>query len=221
MSELLSKAMDVLHCVGAALSIGLQPIWSDWRVAPFFVIAIALIGWNVINRARWDVAWTRAGNHDYKIPERRWTYDAQDLDEFVRKAGGDDPPLLEFYRCILRGSDLAFAIAVAAMTAYIWGQIAIAPVECVWLNWAALPLGAMGVLYGIADVAEDLKLSAILEHPDAIDQAETAATNILTRVKLVTICLSLIGAVIFLLYSLAEICAVWLLSRFKRRQATA
>jgi hypothetical protein len=58
----------------------------------------------------------------------------------------------------------------------------------------------MSIAYGIADVAEDLKLASILGHPDKIDPAEAAAANMLTRIKLTTISLSLTGLVLFVIY---------------------
>ena len=193
---------------------------DSWWAMLFVGLGIA-VAWNAVERARWDVAWAAAGNATIKIPERLWTYDAQDLEEFVRIAGRVSPNALPPYVSILRRSDLCFAVFVATASAYVWWRIAITPMGWSFINWAALPLGAMAILYGIADVAEDLKLSSILKHPHAIDQAEAAATNMLTRVKLVTICLSLIGLVMFVLYSLIEICVRWLIGRFTRQPAAA
>jgi hypothetical protein len=190
---------------------------SWWVILLFVGLAVAVV-WNAVNRARWDIAWAAAGNAAIDIPERRWTYDAQDLEQFAEPASRTN--LLPLYQRILRSSDLGFAFFVAAVSTYIWWRIADTRLGCPVVNWAALPLGAMAILYGIADIAEDLKLSSILEHPNAIDRAEAAATNMLTRIKLVTICLSLIGLVIFCLYWVAEKCAVRLLGR-SRQRATA
>jgi hypothetical protein len=77
----------------------------------------------------------------------------------------------------------------------------------------------MGIVYGAADVAEDLKLASILDDwrrrprhhgvaPEAVDMdgGEAAAANALTRIKLVTICLSVAGALAFaVLSSLARL----------------
>jgi hypothetical protein len=206
MSDFFSKVVDALQL-------------EDWRVVLFLGVAIAAVGWNLVNRARWDAAWAAAGNAKMGIPERRWTYDAQDLERFARTA--QPVGLLRPYLRILWTSDLCFAVFVATVSAYIWWRIAVTPVGYAFVNWAALPLGAMAILYGIADVAEDLKLASMLKYPHTIDQAEAAATNMLTRVKIVTISLSLIGLAIFGLYQAAEKCAVWLLSRFKRQQVRA
>jgi hypothetical protein len=59
----------------------------------------------------------------------------------------------------------------------------------------------MAICYGVADVAEDLKLASILNirsgHLLRMDRAEVAAANALTRIKIVMLILSLIGGLIF------------------------
>ena len=182
-------------------------ISSDWRILLFVVLVFAVFVWNGINRVRWELDWNASGNRSLPIPEKRWSYDARDIEEFAgaaHRAG-----MLDSYRiAILRRSDLCFAIALAAITAFIWYRIAVTSMDWQILNWAALPLGAMAILYGIADVAEDLKLAAILSHPESIDNADAAATNMLTRIKMVTLTLSVIGAVIFGIIWLLETWAV-------------
>jgi membrane protein implicated in regulation of membrane protease activity len=59
----------------------------------------------------------------------------------------------------------------------------------------------MGILYGFADAAEDIKLASILAHPGDIDMGEAAAANVLTRLKFVTITLSVVGLVVFAILS--------------------
>jgi hypothetical protein len=171
-------------------------IFGDRRVLLFVVLVIAVFLWNGISRVQWQLRWNAAGNRSLPIPEKRWTYDARDVEEFAGAA--DRAGMLDSYRsAILHRSDLCFAIALAAITAFVWYQIAVTPTDFQILNWAALPLGAMAILYGVADVAEDLKLAAILSHPQSIDAAEVAATNMLTRIKMVTLTLSVVGGVIF------------------------
>jgi hypothetical protein len=190
-------------------------ILDDWRMTAFVTLVVVAIAWNAINRIRWDLAWIASGNRRTPIPERCWTYDARDLEVFANVA--DRAGMLGFYvNAILRRSDVCFAIALAAITVFIWYRIAVTPMECQLFNWAALPLGAMAVLYGIADVAEDIKLATILNHRQSIDRADAAATNMLTRIKIATLTLSLIGALIFVVVSLLEACAVWLWSRRRR-----
>jgi hypothetical protein len=66
----------------------------------------------------------------------------------------------------------------------------------------------MAILYGIADVAEDLKLATILRHPQSIDRADAAATNMLTRIKITALILSVIGVLIFFAVAFLQMCAV-------------
>jgi hypothetical protein len=193
--------MDVVHF-----------ILDDWRISAFVTLVVVAIAFNTLNRIRWDVAWIASGNRNTLIPERRWSYDARDLEAFAdaaRRAG-----MLGFYvNTILRGSDICFAIALSAITAFIWYWIAVTPMPYWILNWAALPFGAMAILYGIADVAEDIKLATILDQPQSIDRADAAATNMLTRIKMVTLTLSIVGGLIFVVISVVQTCAVWLISR--------
>jgi hypothetical protein len=172
----------------------------------FIAAVIVVLIWNGIRRVRWNIAWNAAGNGAITIPEGRWSYDAHDLEQFAE--AGRTGNLLQRYRQILLSSDIAFAVALSAITVFICYKIAVTPMPCAAINWAALPLGAMAILYGVADVAEDVKLAAILRHPHAIDHAEAAATNMLTRIKMVTLTLSLIGAAIFVVVIVLETIAI-------------
>jgi hypothetical protein len=196
--------MPVVHFIG-----------NDWRIAAFVALVVVAMAWNAINRVRWDLGWIASGNERTFIPERCWSYDGRDLEVFAEAA--DRAGMLGFYvNAILRRSDVCFAIALSAITAFIWYRIAVTPMAYWIFNWAALPLGAMAVLYGMADVAEDIKLATILNHRQSIDRADAAATNMLTRIKMVTLTLSLIGVVIFAVVALLEVCAV----RLRRRRPT-
>ena len=196
---------------------GLESIIGDWRVAAFLAAALVAFIWGGSGRIRWDRACKASGNPALGIPERSWSYDAHDLQAFARAAWPvriGRRSALDFYvHDILRRSDIAFAIALAAVTAFVCYQIAVAPLRCVLFNWAAVPCGAMAILYGIADVAEDLKLSSILKHPQSIDRADAAAANMLTRIKFVTLTLSIVGGLIFLVIACIEIGAEKLLAR--------
>jgi hypothetical protein len=196
---------------------GLDSIFGDWRVAALAAAALAAFIWGGTNRVRWDLAWDASGNQTTRIPEKCWSYDARDLEAFANAAKTvriDGQSALEFYRHnILERSDICLAIALAAVTAFVCYEIAVAPLRCELLNWAALPLGAMAILYGIADVAEDMKLASILKHPQNIDRADAAAANMLTRIKMTTLTLSLIGLAIFFVIAVAEIAAEKLLGR--------
>jgi hypothetical protein len=165
--------------------------------------AAAIFVWNANRRAA-----MAAVAKDLKIPERLWTYDAADIADFAKAAVSrqvERRGLLEFYvSAILRQSDLAYAVALSAVTALIWFEIAYSPSVWTWLTWLAWPAAAMAIIYGVADVTEDLKLAAILAHPAIIDPAEAVAVNMLTRVKMMTLSLSLVGLVIFALTQILQ-----------------
>jgi hypothetical protein len=138
-----------------------------------------------------------------RLPEKQWNYEAQGLRDFVRDVGGAGSAPLGKYMKVLRFSDIWFAAALAGTTAYLWYWIATLepPTLLQWaypyLAWLAPPLGAMALIYGISDVAEDLKLAHILNDGDRIDPAEAAAANMLTRIKIASLCASVIGLGLF------------------------
>jgi hypothetical protein len=167
-----------------------------------------------------------------RFPEQNWNYDVEDFRALVSAAPAG---VLRYYvRNVLRVADIGFAIGLAAATVTICRAIAAS--ECLWpgtctywpwLTWLAEFCCTMGALYGIADIAEDLKLASILGHAGGIDAAkpmqdaavnqqndlepavlklargidpaEATAVNMLTRIKMATLGLSLVGAAIFFL----------------------
>jgi hypothetical protein len=160
-------------------------------------------------------------------PERLWTYDEEYLERFGRAAAR--APLrrgtaLELYLKSTLRWDIAFAISLAAFVALFWFAVAGAAWAPLWLARAALLCGSMGILYGAADVAEDLKLISILRgfvpaaDRDAgesvageerrVDPAEAMAANLLTRIKMMTIVLSIVGALVFA--TLSATSRIWL-----------
>jgi hypothetical protein len=153
--------------------------------AVFVGIVIVLMGWNAFNRARWDAGW----NGGIDIPERRRKgYNEEDLKQFREEAASRR--MLVSYVGILRGSDIWFAIALSAVTVWLWHVFA---ADRDWLKWIAVPCALFALAYGIADVMEDRKLSALLSRSGTIDSAEAAAASRLTRIKIGTLTASLIG----------------------------
>jgi len=67
-----------------------------------------------------------------------------------------------------------------------------------------LIMACSGLMYGMADIAEDWKLVTILEKGAPVDPASATEANTLTRIKLVTIAFSVIGGVMFLLLTLVS-----------------
>jgi hypothetical protein len=170
--------------------------------------------WAAANRALWEVQWHPAHTEAPQIPERCWSYDIAYLTNFVLHADRVNVAgqhSLDFYiGRILRKSDLAYAVALTASAVWIWLSIVWSDTPWRWLpffslfetlwpylQWCAFPAGAMSILYGVADICEDLKLAAILTHSDKLDRADVAAANMLTRIKIVALILSIVGLALF------------------------
>jgi hypothetical protein len=191
----------------------------DWLASNEVLVGLLLLAalafiWNGARRISWEERWQ---NQTLRIPESMMFYGAKELKAFAGAARGvtiNRESGLSFYaNRILRGSDLAYALALAAITAYVWFRLALgyapsAPQS--WLSsavvWFAPYCGAMAIAYGAADIAEDLKLASILaprgqdpEEELEIDRAEAAAANMLTVIKMLSLFLSVIGFVLFLL----------------------
>jgi hypothetical protein len=141
-------------------------------------------------------------------PERLWTYDEEYLDHFVKQSGAvsvGSRTALEAYRDTVLRWDIAFAVSMTAFIVLFWLDVATATWAPLWLARLAILAECMGVLYGFADVAEDVKLMAILGDGRAIvDPAEAAAANALTRVKFTAIALSVVGALMFAVLTVAD-----------------
>lgn len=158
-------------------------------------------------------------------PERRWTYDQDYMIRFLdaihvhEPIRGHSTKYLKYYRKPILLLDLAFAIVFAITIVVVSALIAIYPATPLWLTHVAIVTAAMGVVYGAADAAEDLKLRSILCHAERIfeerdrniegareiepaDAAEVDAANALTRLKMLTIGLSVVGLAMFIAFSL-------------------
>lgn len=180
--------------------------------------------------ARSDVM-TIQHNRYLTIPEKLWTYDNFYLEKFATAARQvrlpDGVIALYAYIGVLK-LDLVFAAAFGLFVALLEFDVATVLLP----RWplcagAVMFCAAMAVVYGAADVAEDLKLMSILkdwrtatsgrsvarvdrgddssvEEP-YIDGGEAAAANALTRIKFVTVVLFVPGGPMFaVFYWLAE-----------------
>jgi hypothetical protein len=180
-------------------------------------------------------AWSPDTRLALAVPERRWLYDQDYMIKFIEagqtqripeaapvRSDGEqsDVSALDYYKRSILGLDIWFAIAFAlfiicaALLAAEWFA------GWPWLARAWVIIACMGILYGVADVAEDIKLRRILDHAerlarlkkeqrqaltsDTADAAQVDAANALTRVKLITVSLSLIGVVAFGIFRAVE-----------------
>jgi hypothetical protein len=135
-------------------------------------------------------------------PEVLWTYGKDYLDYFVGQAAAVTAwgsPALELYWKFVLRADIAFAVSLAACTVLFWLAVATVDRAPPRLGGLAIFAACMGALYGAADVAEDLKLIAMLRDPQKIiDSAQAAAANFLTRLKFATILVSVVGVLVFI-----------------------
>lgn len=149
-------------------------------------------------------------------PERLWTYDEAYLERFAQatlhaRMRRGSSALHYYVHAILRGLDLYFAVGLGMFVVLVDLAIADFLIESHPLWARAAWIGAcMGLVYAVADIAEDLKLASILgraatageDAVTAIDAGEAASANMLTRVKLVSITLSAVGMAVFLILSI-------------------
>jgi hypothetical protein len=198
--------------------------WLYWFIAAgFFVATVVTFFANVKSRRALGETLEREGRKSIGIfalsrgdvsktldgcnlvaPEKLWTYDEEYVERFVRAtayaqaSGRIESPLVLYVTFSLRRWDLWFAIALMICTAMIdFGWSCALLVAHPTASRIVLLAACMGILYGVSDIAEDLKLAGILDDPGQIDAGEVAAANFLTRMKLVTLVLSGAGVAIF------------------------
>jgi hypothetical protein len=190
-----------------------------------FLVVLGLFVWTAVRRHKMGSAITFDGTVTPEFttaPERRWTYDHDYMIHFLgilcRRAPDKNPSRwLEFYAGPILELDIAFAVSFATFIVFTSLLIAFYFGATPWLLRVSFVTSGMGIVYGFADVAEDLKLQSILLNaakiylkqvyamPDApeepeielADAAEVDAANALTRIKIVAIALSLVGLVAF------------------------
>jgi hypothetical protein len=140
----------------------------------------------------------------FSPPERLWCYDNEYLDKFKAAASSrttifGDTGLAHYVRPTLIWKDIGFAIAMAAFTtSAAIGLAGLLPWQP-WAGYMMLFAAFMGIFYGIADVAEDLKLVAIFENPEPVDPGDATTARTLTRLKIATLTVSGVGGLAFLL----------------------
>lgn len=168
------------------------------------------------------------------VPERRWSYDQDYMVRFIETISSRSNAMtkpkkswLGLYERSILGLDIAFAICFSAFIIATALTIAVWCGGIPWITRAAIVFNAMGIVYGFADVAEDLKLRGIFRHAQRIlkiravgsnDSFETAladaaavdAANALTRVKLLTIAASAVGLLAWVIFiGLQTLLQIW------------
>jgi hypothetical protein len=177
------------------------------------VTTLGMAAWSFFRnqglRTRIDTALRRAGTETGKtllIPERRLRYDSTDIDclKAVLSAdhvGGGATALKLYVKPTLLWNDVVFAASLGLFTALFWFWVYSVVTPDPLLSRLAEFFSAMGLLYGLADVAEDLWLAQLLSQSSPVSRSEAMLAQSLTQLKFLTIVLSLMGALIFAVFT--------------------
>jgi hypothetical protein len=137
-----------------------------------------------------------------RIPERMWGYSAEDVQGVIdqlRSAPAIEgrSPLDVYVRPVLYWNDILFAVALAVFSASLWlwilGQVG--PVGA--LRYALIAVTISAVVYGVADVAEDVMLARLFAQPK-VSAGGTWVACQLTRIKIATNAGSITAGAVFL-----------------------
>jgi hypothetical protein len=136
------------------------------------------------------------------VPERVLFYGADELNALKAFLGSrkrsELQTALQFYvRPVLIWNDLVFAVALAGFVVISWLCIISIFDVSGGLRHLFLFFAAMGFLYGLADVGEDLYLANLLSRHRAVSQAEGYCATALTTVKIGANIASIQGAIVF------------------------
>jgi hypothetical protein len=136
-------------------------------------------------------------------PERVWCYGSRYLTAFRDRAAGaktsfGDTALQRYIRPVLMWNDIAFAILTGLFAGLLdIGISSVVQHTTVQLLFTLLAIS--GFAYGVVDVMEDVVLIRILKAPATIISAHQAAgAQALTRLKMLTLAISLSGLVLFI-----------------------
>lgn len=180
-----------------------------WLMAAFLALTILF---HFLNRKLRDLV--DAAIAPLKVPERRPSgYSQADLATFrdvAAQTQADGRSALNLYRGKILTIDLGFAVCLAAFSYIAWDYAA--PSQAAlngtihWLGW----LGRlMSLVYGLADVAEDVLLMALLRPQKPVGK-RTSLASLCTRGKMISLTCSAFGVLVFLGLALADL----LISRF-------
>jgi hypothetical protein len=138
-----------------------------------------------------------------KLPERVYPfYGASYLNDFIRSANvqtASRKTVLGIYiRPVLLWIDIGFAVFFAGFATFFWLGLLELSLGYVWLDKASRFFLTMSVLYGFADVFEDLWLVRLFSKQGTVNWIEGLTAGALTQIKLGTIILSGVGGPVFI-----------------------
>jgi hypothetical protein len=167
------------------------------------VLAAACFRMNQPNRATIDRSLAHVSAEKLNVPERMWpSYNATYLNRFVSVAAAQPASsrksALELYiHPTLLWIDVGFAVFCAGFAALFWlGLLKVLP-DYPLIKYLMAFFISMSLLYGVADVAEDLWLAKVFTKGGEVTKAESWIACALTETKLVTLSLSGAGGLLF------------------------
>lgn len=171
-----------------------------------FVAAAACFAANQKYRAAVDEALAAGEKSPVQVPERIFSYDAAYIDSFKSKAGtvrtaSGRRALAVYVRPILIWLDVGFAISLSLAAALFWKVSPHFAANLPYIQSVAWFCLVMSVAYGVTDVAEDLWLARLLDKTSVTREWEGTIACTLTRLKMGTITLSLVGVLAFAIFS--------------------
>jgi hypothetical protein len=168
------------------------------------VLASVCFKMNEPNRAAIDLSLAHVANGPWDVPERIWPhYDFVYLNKFITAAAVQPTSFartaLELYvRPTLLWIDIGFAVFCAGFAAFFWlGLQGVVP-DYPLIRYLMTFFITMSLLYGVADVAEDLWLVRLFSKGGDVSRNEGRIAFALTDTKRVTIALSGVGGLLFL-----------------------
>ena len=142
-----------------------------------------------------------------KIPERMlpWGYDADQVRQVKERLRGelvdDRRTLLDVYVSpVLYWNDIVFAVTIAVFSASLWLWVLLQFEPTGIARWLVIIFAAGSVLYGIADVAEDVMLARLFT-ANRVSTGEVRLASMLTQIKMVSITASVAGVMVFVVLS--------------------
>ncbi|WP_407193231.1 hypothetical protein [Bradyrhizobium sp. STM 3566] len=141
-----------------------------------------------------------------KVPERRWRgYSAQDLNEFriaaLKQPTAFGKSALDLYRDRVLLIDMGFAVALGFFSLLSW-VVAAQQAGSSFVSSLAMFCGTGGAIYGLSDLGEDIILRMLLQPGRAVRDDDAKRATALTSLKFATICISIVGAIVFALLSI-------------------
>ncbi|WP_265441466.1 hypothetical protein [Bradyrhizobium sp. SEMIA] len=145
---------------------------------------------------------------DLKAPERMLPrgYNADQVRQVKQRLHGelvdDRRTLLDVYVSpVLYWNDIVFAVAIAVFSASLWLWVLLQFEPTGIARLLVIIFAASSVLYGIADVTEDVMLARLFT-ANRITTGEVRIASVLTQIKMVSITASVAGVMVFFVLSL-------------------